>query len=531
MILRVLRFAPLALLLCLTPALIGPARAQTPQCGYVDSIGYPIDTDSFRLVQDYGAPSGRHQGRYHTGEDWYGGRGTSYGQPVHAIAAGRVTFSSPNGWGRDGGVVIIEHAFPDGTVAYSQYGHMTETDRIIFPFVYTCVREGDIIGAVGDARPAPHLHFEMRVNNPDIPGPGYTWTDPALGGWRDPGKLVRNWGTWLSRAASWHADLIDEAGPLTTPVMLEDLSLIYLDTGRVARLSPDGRVLWRVNLTQPAAGLLPAFDGAALIYTDGRAQIVLRDGSLGETWTLGASFDPATVSGGPLRAGDQFLFHTPEDALIALDATGRSILWRLEGIPQPARWHVTGPLLGLIIGEDRLLTIALGSAEPAVMDEARLREPAALASAANGELLVYGRGGLWRVDETGTWSLELADAPPGGRSSAVASAPDGSLYLFDGETIVAYDSARAPRWQADLPAVDGAAALTLHGDQLLLASSDGLIAALQASSGAVCSQTWIFGEQRARLWSDFGADGILRIAAADQVLGLDWRAFLGACVS
>jgi murein DD-endopeptidase MepM/ murein hydrolase activator NlpD len=529
--LRTVRLAPLALLVCLSLTFVPPVQAQTPQCGYVESIRYPIDTDTFQLVQDYGAPSGRHQGRYHTGEDWYGGRGTSYGQPVHAIAAGRVTFSSPNGWGRDGGVVIIEHTFPDGTTAYSQYGHMTETDRIIFPFVYTCVREGDIIGAVGDARPAPHLHFEMRVNNPDIPGPGYTWTDPALGGWRDPGKLVRNWGTWLSRAASWHADLIDEAGPLTTPVMLEDLSLIYLDTGRVARLSPDGRVLWRVNLNQPAAGLLPAADGGALIYADGRAQIVLRDGTLGETWQVGAALDPAAVSGGPLRAGDQVLFHTPDNAVIAFDAAGRSILWRLEGIPQPVRWHVTGPLLGVITGDNRLLTIALGSAEPAVIDEARLREPGALASAANGDLLAYLHGGLWRVDGVGTWSLEVVDAPPGGRSAALTTAPDGSLYLFDGETIAAYDAALMPRWQADLPAVRGEAALTLYGDHLLLASSDGLIAALDTSNGAVCQQTRIFGEHRARLWRDFGADGIVRIAAADQVLGLDWRAFLGACVS
>ena len=29
----------------------------------------------------------------------------------------------------------------------------------------------DVIAAVGDIRPAPHLHFEIRTNQPDIPGP------------------------------------------------------------------------------------------------------------------------------------------------------------------------------------------------------------------------------------------------------------------------------------------------------------------------------------------------------------------------
>src|SRR5574338_14758 len=92
--------------------IIQPARAQV-QCGVVTSINFPVDTSAFRIVQDFAAQSPRHQGRYHTGEDWYGGRGTSYGQYVRAIANGRVTFSSPNGWGRDGGVIIIEHTFPD----------------------------------------------------------------------------------------------------------------------------------------------------------------------------------------------------------------------------------------------------------------------------------------------------------------------------------------------------------------------------------------------------------------------------------
>jgi murein DD-endopeptidase MepM/ murein hydrolase activator NlpD len=110
-------FRPLSAAVALLLAFAAPVSAQT-QCGFATSVSFPVDPAQFQIAQDFGAPSPRHQGRYHTGEDWYGGR-ESYGTYVRSIANGRVTFSSPNGWGRDGGVIIIEHSFPDGTTAYS----------------------------------------------------------------------------------------------------------------------------------------------------------------------------------------------------------------------------------------------------------------------------------------------------------------------------------------------------------------------------------------------------------------------------
>ena len=139
------------------------AHAQA-DCGIVNAVDFPVDRSLFQLMQDYAVPSPRHQGRWHTGEDYSAGPGLTLGQPVRAIAVGRVTYSSPIGWGRDGGVVIIEHTLPDGSIVYSQYGHMMETDSIRFPGVLACVDAGQVIGAVGDIRPAPHLHFEIRVN-------------------------------------------------------------------------------------------------------------------------------------------------------------------------------------------------------------------------------------------------------------------------------------------------------------------------------------------------------------------------------
>lgn len=101
----------------------------------------------------------------HTGEDWNGrgGGDTDFGQPVMAIATGKVVvarkFSNP--WG---GVVMIEHIVLDGHEkrrVRSQYAHLSRID----------VREGqivrgrDTIGAIGKdpagAYPA-HLHLEIR---------------------------------------------------------------------------------------------------------------------------------------------------------------------------------------------------------------------------------------------------------------------------------------------------------------------------------------------------------------------------------
>ena len=108
------------------------ARAQTI-CPQVDRVTPPVDPAAFALVQDYGVRSPRHEGRYHTGEDWALHEASSLGQPVRAVANGTVTYAYPQGWGRDGGVVILEHALPNDTTVYSVYGHLIETDGSPFP--------------------------------------------------------------------------------------------------------------------------------------------------------------------------------------------------------------------------------------------------------------------------------------------------------------------------------------------------------------------------------------------------------------
>ncbi len=504
----------------ITFAGIVPAAAQT-QCGTARSISYPVDPAQFQIVQDFGASSPRHQGRYHTGEDWYGGRGTSYGTYVRAIADGRVTFSSPNGWGRDGGVIIIEHSFPDGSTAYSMYGHVTDAEGVIFPAPFTCVREGDIIASVGDIRPAPHLHFEIRTNQPDIPGPGYTWDDPVSGGWRRPSKFIANWQAWFLNSTRWHADIADETGPVAPPVELGDHSLLVLDANRVLRISSDGRVLWRINLTTPAVGLIDQPDGIVIAYADGKLQIVTAEASLGLSWEIGAALDSP-----PLITPEQIVFHTSDNGLIALTPDARSVRWRLSEVSPVLRWTAGDQAIGIMTSDNALLTVA---PDGRLLDRALLREPGSLATSGS-DLIAYTRGGLWRIFSGDTWSLEIPDAPPGGRNSAVAQ-DDQRTFLFDGDSLYAYDHAGNQQWATPLPGVGGTVDLSVYenGEVVLLTSNHGDIVAVQAATGGVCNATNIYGSPRAREWHSLGDDGILRVYVADQVIGLNWDRFLMAC--
>ncbi|MGQ9887251.1 MAG: peptidoglycan DD-metalloendopeptidase family protein [Aggregatilineales bacterium] len=512
--------------LLLSALLIAPARSQD-ECGTATSLVYPVDTAAFRLVQDFGAPSPRHQGRYHTGEDWAPPRDDVYGvgQPVRAAASGRVTYSAPQGWGRDGGVVIIQHTFADGSVIYTQYGHLVESETARLPVSYTCVRQGDVIGAVGSARPAPHLHFEVRVSGPDIPGPGYTWENPLTAGFRHPARLIQNWQTWTQPYALWRVEL--PAGLDLPPAELPDHSLVYASGGRAVRITPDGRVLWRLALERPLAATLTRGGRPLLLYADGRAQQINLDGSLGERWDTGAA-----LAGPPLIvSADLLVFPTSDGGLAAFDPDLRAPLWTAAaGLAPPLRAAAGSRLLAFIGADGVVLTLAhTGS----VLDTARLREPGSLAAAPDGALLVYTVGGLWTLDAAGSWALREVGAPPGGARSAALAAGDGRLFLFDGAALRAYSRDGLPLWATDLQvdptSAASAAALARYDELLLLTTAAGHIAAVRAADGGVCGQARVYSGGAAPLWASLGRDGVLRLAADDHILALNWSRFTAPC--
>lgn len=507
-----------------------PAQAQSSDCGIADTINYPIETSIFTMGQDFAISSPRHQGRYHTGEDWYGARNQSYGQPVRAAARGRVTYSYPLGWGRDGGVVIIEHEFTDGTVAYTQYGHMTETDTYPFPTRFECVEPGQIIGAIGDARPAPHLHFEVRIANPDVPGPGYSWTNPYEESFRDPQKFVRNMQARLQRGYAWHVfttngNPISDYSHIAPPLLLNDNSMMYFDGKIIRRATQDGRVLWRKTVERQPVSIIGIQGFPVVVYTDGTMQTMNSEGEIGETWRLNVS-----LARYPFAVGNWWLFPTTDGKIVGLSNDLRDIVWEVDNIPNFTRWHVIGDtenfIIGLITAKNEILTL---SQSGEILDRALLRDSGSLSSLPNEEgLLVYSRGGLWQISRQGEWSLYMEDAPSGGYSAAALALEDGRLFLFDGRFLRAYSAEQIEIWSTELNNISGEVNLSWVDGFVLLTSNGGNIITLRAEGG-ICNRTQVYGHDGALRWHELGDDDTLRIAIADQIIGFDWQRFLGGC--
>jgi murein DD-endopeptidase MepM/ murein hydrolase activator NlpD len=499
-----------------------PAQAQG-DCGIVRSINFPVSPEQFHIMQDFGAPSVRYQGRYHTGEDYYGGRGTSYGQPVSAIADGRVTYSAPTGWGRDGGVVIIQHTFPDNSIAYSLYGHLESSDAHPFPQKFACVKAGDIVGTVGDVRPAPHVHLEIRTNNPDTPGAGYSIEPPTEIGDLQPTKFILDWQAWLSPAHKWHLQLPNDQRPVAPPLLLNDGSMLIMTSDRIRFSSVDGRILKRLILPQFAVGLTGFQGNAVVIYADGSMQIINLDATLGEFWNTRTPLDSA-----PLTIGDLLVFHTPDNALVAIGADRRAVAWRIENIPPFVQASVSPNVIGLLTDDNSLITV---SSQGKLLTTTPLPDAPFMTSAQDGNLLVYSQNTLSEVDASGTWT-KVGEYPSGDSSrSALLTGTDGKRYFLAGgasPNLTATDFQGNTIWQLNLPDVTGQAQLIAQDKALVLLTSGGDLIAFQAATGVMCSQLHIYGDRRSRLWVDLSG-GLLRVGLADQILGLDWKAFAGNC--
>jgi murein DD-endopeptidase MepM/ murein hydrolase activator NlpD len=512
----------LALLILSTLGIAPENHYAQTQCSQAAAVNYPFDLEDFTLAQAFGVPSPRHQGRYHTGEDWIAGRDSTLGLPVRAIAAGRVTYSFPLGWGRDGGVVIIEHTFADGTVVYSQYGHMMETDSIRFPSRLSCVEAGQVIGAIGSARPAPHLHFEIKLNGGDTPGPGYSWTNPYDAGWRDPSKFILNRQAWAHPAHRWHLVINDPAGFRSEPLMLDDHSLMYIDGQALKLATYDGRVLWRVLLQKPAIGVIGHQRQPLVVYADGTMQIVDYEGKYVDGWTL-AGLDGKTLLPKPVPMGEGLLFQTSDGTLLAVSGDRREIRWKLENVPRAVHTHVTPQTIALLTRSAQLLLI---SPEGKLRDTIQLRGKAGFASASDGALAVFGRGGLWRVDANNQWSLLVESPRAENDSSALLVENEQRIFAFDGSALRRFEG-NTEVWSLPLQ-LEGSVRMRELDGVLLLISAHGQILAV-SDSGVLCGAAQVYGSDGALIWDTLSDDGVLRIGVGDQVLGMDWEKFVLPC--
>jgi streptogramin lyase len=187
-------------------------------------FGYPVDisTVAWKIGYDSHAPQSDIQPCYGLPYNQIWDAGQDYGfpatqtatgnwdnnTPVYAVADGTVLYSSQNGSGGTtsypGGVVIIEHALPDGTFIYSMYADLDPAKILVAASTSSTVVKvtkgqqiaGGLIPQASVDRKTgvlvdnTHLHWEMRYfyDGSDIkqapaykrscagvPGPGYTY--------------------------------------------------------------------------------------------------------------------------------------------------------------------------------------------------------------------------------------------------------------------------------------------------------------------------------------------------------------------
>lgn len=126
----------------------------------------------------------------HLGDDLngIGGENSDLGDPVFAVADGRVLLAREGGPGW-GNVIIVLHAYREGATrkyVQSYYAHL----KSIFVATEEEVRRGQVIATVGTAggKYLAHLHFEMREFITPFVGAGYR---KDTSGWLNPSAFIR----------------------------------------------------------------------------------------------------------------------------------------------------------------------------------------------------------------------------------------------------------------------------------------------------------------------------------------------------
>jgi murein DD-endopeptidase MepM/ murein hydrolase activator NlpD len=125
----------------------------------------------------------------HLGDDLngIGGENSDLGDPIYAVADGRVLHAREEGPGW-GNIIILLHAYEEnGTRKFVQsyYAHLDTI--LVEPRQH--VRRGEQIATVGTANGKywAHLHFEMREFTTPFIGPGYR---EDTRGWIDPSAFI-----------------------------------------------------------------------------------------------------------------------------------------------------------------------------------------------------------------------------------------------------------------------------------------------------------------------------------------------------
>ena len=458
------------------PLLSDPVRQSGAPCGFVDVLDFPLDPPDAAMATG-GGDYGRFRNRYdglHTGEDWRDGA-SSFGKPVYSIGHGRVTYAQPNGWGADKGVVIVQHTFRDGRRILSLYGHLDPPSVDLR--AGDCTERGDLIGAIGDPRSPPHLHFEIRVHLPETPGPGYWSVDPSRAGWRPPSATI-----WNERAAAlpgvrWTH--LSESDPLNVLGTIDDSVLVSSESGEVTALDiDDGQTLWTRVLSETASNFLLDARGALVYVSSAGGTIEAYNLSELEDRSLGPQIDaawsteldsPGSYDLVPLPRGGMVAFS--RSSMEAISGSGE-LLWRVELTSGVTDWAQSEKALVFIVRDEVWLADEQGASQMIGLVNGR-------SVVASEQPYIYAEDGVYQIDmESG--SVELLFGLPSGfpRSGGLSETPGGGVLVahtdLDDKRLISIDEDGLLLWERSITSLGARAVelLTLNDEVYLMTQYD-----------------------------------------------------------
>lgn len=504
-------------------------EAQSAPCGIVDNIDLPVDN----LVAGYDdfAQFRRRFGGNHTGVDL---AFDHWGDPVRAAARGQVTLANPLEWDTEKGVVVVAHALPDGSRAYTVYGHVEETDIFLLPAVGNCVERGQIIGAVGwPSRGRPHLHYEIRTLLPTEGGPGYVSTNPINEGWFNPLDFTALWQARLN-PAFLSAISFDVAASLP-PAPTDSGSYIIASGDTISAVVPPGQVLWRVQTDGAIKGFASLPADRVIAHTVTGQTVALQGGRYTAIWTVESAESPFVA------LGERLIFLTPDNGLTAYDPLGNA-LWTLPGTPdsQIAYFGSNGTTIALVAETGAGINWRDVNADGQVTSEIALTNAPLVAPQADGSWLILDGNQLKRLH--GGQNQDVATLiSAAGRAAHLARDAAGNIYVYlddAAHTLLALAADGSLRWQIEYPRdanFDSPLLAVGNGCWLYSLDVDGRLNVFSGVDGRLLNQMALYAGGRrttqpnARLLAVNGAEQVQVASGFLTMMTLDGSKLGGTC--
>lgn len=436
--------------------LFDPVPQSGAPCGWADTLDFPLAPPNGETAfggGDFGAYRERYE-KYHAGEDWGFSNRSNFGQPVHSIGHGQITYAQPVGWGADKGVFIVRHTFSNGDSFLSFYGHLDPPSVTLKEGV--CVQRGDIVGQIGRPRTPPHLHFEVRVHFPYSTGGGYWPSDPAGAGWMPPSQTISQYRLQVSPGAVWTAeDASTSSRPLgnldeTTFLMIAGDDLVGIDL-------LTGDELWLYKLSDHIKDALLDLDRQVLYISDSVAGLLafaLPDGKEFNSEGLEPFWEQKLPSSGridfmPLPGGGVLVSH--RDTLSAFSPQG-DLLWEEDQDGYLESWALANEWVVFTTSDDHAPLMTADADGLYIWEDALSGIPLV----ADDQAWLYAEDGLYKLNLTAQTTRRVYDLPTTlMRRSTAFLLSDGGLILLHTDSadrrLLSFDSDGKLQWEFSIP--------------------------------------------------------------------------------